>query len=777
MERNARVKEVVRQLITGGPLTRVAQTPLTAAHKDDVLIITGERLERVLRTQEAIDVLRPYFNNTPLFIHGLSTKGITLPKALDNSAVYVDEDYEDLRLFVELGSMWQQPRKLNGMTSSFLFELEVAGYQGLPPVTKSDPASKFPEKKIIQANMERAKSNEVGSKWRSYVSRLVRRRVLAMENGAYAMNQDLEDRCREAAPELPREIIDVAEIKRNKAQRKTAASEARLSNVSKEEDWGPGAQKRIRHVSGEDDDVVEGEKDGEDQAQVDDEEMRAASPHTNTSSSSGKEAGPPKKRGRTTRRSLAIQAEEDAIAAAKDREEQGQDEGDDDIDDEEEGGSDGDGGFDKKKETKVKKTEKDDAADDDDDEQKVKVKDEADTDSTSKVTTKPQPQDDDNSAVKKEEDTEDKKPLHLEIPQHMVLEKGHAYFFYRPKIDIGDKQKPRGTEDVQKLYMLLSPEAAVGRVSTLADSKQDGLASSGKKSEEKVGSEEDKDGDGDGGKKVTKKDDEEEVKKEDGGGALHRLLIISRKALPVYQPSNTTGSGANPRGNRPGARNWAFVDTASSDLAKVESRLREYSYTTKTRGDRTQAAARFIAQAHYEVVLDHVDPEHPQRQSSHFVYQLEVPTTPGPVQEAFKIAKEGQFLVQVKNPRIQTPATERGAVRYATLKDKAASFPQHLQERFRGVRKDEVRYAPMDTCEFLDVVHTELVLLGVKRGAREEFEDVLKELEEDVEEEARGWSESESEAEEGGGGGGLEQVYKELDVDEATIPAAVDVFK
>lgn len=497
---------------------------------------------------------------------------------------------------------------------------------------------------------------------------------------------------------------------------------------------------------------------------------RAASPHTNPSSPSGKETEPPKKRGRTTRRSLAIQAEEDAIAAAKDREEQEQEQGEGDDGGEEEGEGEGDGGSDKKKKTKVKKTEKDD----DDDEQKVKVKEEADTDSMSKVKTKPQPQDDDKSSVKKEEDTEDKKPLHLEIPQHMVLEKGHAYFFYRPKIDIGDKQKPKGTEDVQKLYMLLSPEAAVGRVSTLADSKQEGLASSGKKSEEKEGSDGDKDGDGDGSMKLKKEEDE--FKKEDGGGAMHRLLIISRKALPTYQSSNTTGSGSNPRGNRPGARNWAFVDTASSDLAKVESRLREYSYTTKTRGERTQAAARFIAQARYEVVLDHVDPEHPQRQSSHLVYELEVPTTPGPVQEAFKIAKEGQFLVHVKNPRIQTPATERGAVRYATLKDKAATLPQHLQERFRGVRKDEVRYAPMDTCEFLDVNHTELVLLGVKRGAREEFEDVLKGLEEDVEDEVHGWSESESEAEEGGGGG-LEQVYKELDVDEATIPAAVDEFK
>ncbi|KAG9063293.1 hypothetical protein KI688_004175 [Linnemannia hyalina] len=276
-ERNAQVKELVRQLITDNRLTRVAQTPLTAANKDDVLIITGERLERVLRTQEAIDVLRPYFNNSPVYIHSLSTKGITLPRTLDNSAgSAVDENYEDLRLFVELGSMWQQPRKLNGMTSSFLFELEAAGYHGLPPVAKSEPGYKLPEKKIVQANMERAKANDVGSKWRAYVNRLVRRRVLVMESGLYMMDHDLEDRCREAAPELPREIVDPAENKRQKALRRTAITEGRLSTVkdlTNAEDWGHGAQKRVRLVPDEgDDDVAEVENDNEQE----DEEMVAA---------------------------------------------------------------------------------------------------------------------------------------------------------------------------------------------------------------------------------------------------------------------------------------------------------------------------------------------------------------------------------------------------------------------------------------------------------------------------------------------------------------------
>ncbi|KAF9130183.1 hypothetical protein BGW39_003365 [Mortierella sp. 14UC] len=275
-ERVVQVKNLVRELITSKLMTRLASTSLSEAHKDDVLVITGERLERVLRTQEAIDVLRPYFNGAHLSPHSLSAKGITLPRSLESGTGAVNEDFEDFRLFVELGSMWQQPRKLNGMTSSFLTELEAAGYQGLPPPPKFEPGAKPPEKKIVATNVERAKTNEIGAKWRAFLSRLVRRRVLATEGGMYAMNHELEDRCREAAPELPREVMDSAETKRQKAFRRAAATEARLSTVkdlTTEEHLGPGAQKRIRMVP---DANGRGETESQlDGAQDEDEEMVA----------------------------------------------------------------------------------------------------------------------------------------------------------------------------------------------------------------------------------------------------------------------------------------------------------------------------------------------------------------------------------------------------------------------------------------------------------------------------------------------------------------------
>ncbi|KAF9926627.1 hypothetical protein FBU30_003811 [Linnemannia zychae] len=246
------VKNLVQHLIADGRLTRHVSEPQSPIHKDDVITITGERLERVLKTKEAIDVLRPYFNNTGLSLLDISTKGITLPNLLfDAPDQLVDEDFEDFRLFIELGSMWQQPRKLNGMTSLFLIELETAGYKDLPPLANTQPGTKLPEKKFISFNVERAKANNIGVKWRAFLGRLVRRRVLSIEGGMYSMSESLEERCREAAPAMASEFEEISETKRQKALHKAAAAEARLSTVRDlmtEEKLGPGAQKRIRFI-------------------------------------------------------------------------------------------------------------------------------------------------------------------------------------------------------------------------------------------------------------------------------------------------------------------------------------------------------------------------------------------------------------------------------------------------------------------------------------------------------------------------------------------------
>ncbi|KAF9366543.1 hypothetical protein BGX34_001088 [Mortierella sp. NVP85] len=292
-----------------------------------------------------------------------------------------------------------------------------------------------------------------------------------------------------------------------------------------------------------------------------------------------------------------------------------------------------------------------------------------------------------------------------------VIEKGHAFFFYRPKVDVIDK--PTGADDVQKLYMLLSPDDAVGRPAT----------------EDMVGQQ------------------DPSSKFSHDNKPNHRLLVIPQKSLP------SPGKGTK-------SRIWAFVDEASADLDKVENKLERYSYSTKTRGERTQQSARLIGEARYEIVIHHGH--------SHFIYELEVPQQPTDVQQTFNISKEGQFLVQVKNPEIQTPATQRGQARYATLGEGAAKLPDHLQEKFRGIRKDWVRYTILDSTEFLDIPHVEIGLFAVNKDVKEEFTELVEALEAEVEEE-----EKEIEKE----GSPEDHVYKELNLDESKVPAALEEFK
>ncbi|KAF8977943.1 hypothetical protein BGZ46_006992 [Entomortierella lignicola] len=274
-----------------------------------------------------------------------------------------------------------------------------------------------------------------------------------------------------------------------------------------------------------------------------------------------------------------------------------------------------------------------------------------------------------------------------------IIEKGHAFFFYRPKLDV---EIPSGADDTQKLYMLLSPD-------------------------------EDKDG-----------------KHDSSSKRIHRLLLIPRKSLPMA-------------GKGPQSRIWTFVDEASEDLEKVKKKLEEYTYSTKTHGERTQEAARLIGEVRYNILLD--------QKHSHFLYELEVPQEPGEVQQEFGILKEGQFLMQVKNPEIQTPASERGQSRYATLGEGAAKLPKHLQEKFRGIRKDWVRYAALDSSEFLDIQHVEIGLFAVNKDAKEEYTEVMEALEAEVEDNEVDPKNPEA------------QVYKDLDLEESKIPTAVEEFK
>ncbi|KAG0006825.1 hypothetical protein BGZ65_003169 [Modicella reniformis] len=125
-----------------------------------------------------------------------------------------------------------------------------------------------------------------------------------------------------------------------------------------------------------------------------------------------------------------------------------------------------------------------------------------------------------------------------------------------------------------------------------------------------------------------------------------------------------------------------------------------FSRSAKTRGERTQESARLIGEARYDIILQHGH--------SHLVYQLEVPREPSCPRRVQHLERE-TVCVQVKNPKIQTPGTQ--------------------QEKFRGIRKDWVRFTALDTIEFLDIRHVEIVLFCREQEAMEAQEAEIEEEE------------------------------------------------
>lgn len=299
-----------------------------------------------------------------------------------------------------------------------------------------------------------------------------------------------------------------------------------------------------------------------------------------------------------------------------------------------------------------------------------------------------------------------------------VLERGTVYFFYRPKVGV---EHPKSADDVQRFYMLLSPEGVGETIISRPGT------------EEKVGDEK-------GGEEITRKHSQVQ-----GEGKKHRLIIIASKMLP--DPGTRHGQA------------FAFVEAASSSLKEVEENLARYEYTTKTRGDRTVESARFVAEGKYEIVQH--DGQH-----THFFYVIEIPRPLTEVQRQFHIHEEGTYLVQVKNPNRKDPSGRSGF--YGLQDEHKAQFPPQLMTHFQGKVIDEVKFAPL-LPEFLDYRGCELVFISTGKAPVSEFPAIVKELEKQVQEEERQIEkETKSHPE--------QHAYKELGMDEKEHPDATKAF-
>ena len=163
------------------------------------------------------------------------------------------------------------------------------------------------------------------------------------------------------------------------------------------------------------------------------------------------------------------------------------------------------------------------------------------------------------------------------------------------------------------------------------------------------------------------------------GRKRYRLFVIGRKHVPDVEEHE---------------RSWAFVDTVTDDPKALEEGLREHTYSTKTRGERVQPAARPAGEGVYAIAAI--------EGQLHLVYALELPERSGDVQKELGIAPEASFAVSIKNPEKGSPAAA------GLSEDREADYPGSQQRKFRDRRFD--REHP----ELLDYEGAEIVLVGAR---------------------------------------------------------------
>ena len=177
--------------------------------------------------------------------------------------------------------------------------------------------------------------------------------------------------------------------------------------------------------------------------------------------------------------------------------------------------------------------------------------------------------------------------------ESQIIEHGDIFFFYRPKVDT---EEVEDIEDVQRFYMITSPENGDGRSS-------------------------------EGGKTKNKKNRQD----------IYRLFLVGQKQLPEIVEGKSTSK----------ERNWALNTLTTSNAEDIHKELLAAEYTTETRGKRRIAAAAPAGEGKYSIVKHNGHTE--------LAYLLELPEIPGPTQREFEIKKEASYIISVKNPNISVP--------------------------------------------------------------------------------------------------------------------------
>ncbi|KAH9950999.1 hypothetical protein B0H21DRAFT_413389 [Amylocystis lapponica] len=343
----------------------------------------------------------------------------------------------------------------------------------------------------------------------------------------------------------------------------------------------------------------------------------------------------------------------------------------------------------------------------------------------------------DNSKEEENHDGVVEEPATGSSYQTGTIERGHIYFFYRPRVEL---EEAHALDDVQRFYMLLVPRPP-SFSTTSEQSGEDGTKQE-ENSDMKVLSP--------GADAVPAPETTDEQKKH------FRLLVVGKKSLPDPEAGGSgKGSGRN-------QVFWATITTIGEDLIKLQEGLGEKEDETKTRGTRHQGPARLAARGAYAIV--NTEAATPSKRETHLGYHLSHPPPDefGDVQAALGIHIASSFVLQVKNPL----APPTGAGRVGLPSGRTADYPEELLHGVfgkggeRGRESFGLRFASVERRELLDYEGVELLFIAARSGD-EGLETSLGE--------GRGTALTETEEKEGRET--IEQVLKELAIDSEKIPA------
>ncbi|TFK27620.1 hypothetical protein FA15DRAFT_666291 [Coprinopsis marcescibilis] len=290
--------------------------------------------------------------------------------------------------------------------------------------------------------------------------------------------------------------------------------------------------------------------------------------------------------------------------------------------------------------------------------------------------------------AKVEEDNEE--PPRNGVYKVGTIERGHIYFFYRPKVEL---EEAHSIDEVKNFHILLIPRPPIYEGDTQNKDAKKAEPSITEEVEMKVlspGADADP-------APVTRRTTKQH----------YRLLTVGKKKLP------------DPHGHGPGNRKetfWATVTSLGDDLNVPVEGLGPKEYETKTRGTRHQAAARLVARGGYAIV--NTNPRLPSQRETHLGYHVSHPSASdmGDVQKSLGIFSSSSFVIQVKNPL----APNTGPRMSASTKE--AEYPEWIMKDVfgaggsRGREEYGLRFASCETPELLDYLGAQLLLIASRDG-------------------------------------------------------------